>query len=152
MRRLAICLLTVFLFVPLQVQAACDWLARPDADVHTIISSRLACLSDPYSVACVEFDAVPRAAREQERLRRIDAMALDDEEAAHLRDRGLWLGASREMACLAWGKPHRLEENSVNPFGESWFYGDVDVDVLLFDGNAIVEIRTLETTLRAADP
>lgn len=138
MKKLFLCLLT--LTVPLQAQAACDWLAKPEPDAHAIISSRLACLGDPYSLACVEFDEVPRKAREAERLQRIADLQLQEADAAHLIDRALWLGASKEMACLAWGKPHRVEEAAANPFGESWFYDEVDV--LLFDGNALVGIST----------
>lgn len=147
MRTLFLGLLTLIL--PLQAQAACDWLAKPEADAHAIISSRLACLSDPYSLACVEFDEEPRKAREAERLRRISDLQLDEAEAAHLTDRALWLGASKDMACLAWGKPHRVEEAAGNPFGETWFYDEVDV--LRFDGNALVGISTPDTSLGATD-
>lgn len=146
MRRLFLCLMAVVL--PSNAYAACDWLAKPDPDAHGIISSRLACLSDPYSLACVRLDEVPRTEREAERQRRILALALDETQAANLKDRGLWLGVTREMACLAWGKPHRVEEIAGNPFGETWFYGEVDR--LEFDGNAVVEISTATKNLKAA--
>lgn len=147
MRSLVLCLVVASL--PSHVYAACDWLAKPDPDAHNIISSRLACLSDPYSLACVEFDEIPRTEREAERLRRILALSLDETDAANLKDRGLWIGVTREMACLAWGKPHRVEEVAANPFGETWFYGEVDR--LEFDGNAVVEINTSTKSLKAAN-
>ncbi|TQV80703.1 hypothetical protein [Denitrobaculum tricleocarpae] len=147
MRSLLCCLAVAAL--PSQVYAACDWLAKPDPDAHSIISSRLACLSDPYSLACVEFDEVPRTEREADRLRRIAALELDDTDAANLEERGVWLGATREMVCLAWGKPHRVEEVARNPFGQLWFYGEVDR--LEFDGDAIVEIKTVTTNLKAGN-
>lgn len=146
MRSLLFCLVAVVL--PGQVHAACDWLAKPDPDAHSIISSRLACLSDPYSRACVEFDEGPRTGREADRLGRIAALSLDETDAANLKDRGLWLGATKEMACLAWGKPHKVEETAENPFGEIWFYDEIDR--LLFDGNVIVEISTPAKSLTAA--
>lgn len=139
----------VVLVVPMQVQAACDWLAKPEPNAQAIISSRLACLNDPYSLTCVEFDEVPRKAREAERLSRIADLQLDAVEAAHLTDRGLWLGATKEMACLAWGKPHKVEEAERNPFGETWFYDEVDI--LRFDGNALVGISTPSETLGATE-
>ncbi len=145
MRKLLFCALIISM--PTQAQAACDWLAKPDGDAHAIISSRLACLSDPYSLACVEYDKLPRTAREEERLRRIAALDIDSGEAVHLKDRGIWLGATREMACLAWGKPHRVEDEAGNRFGQIWYYGEVDR--LRFDGNAIVAIKTLEQNLTA---
>lgn len=144
-----LCLYLVVLLVPIQAQAACDWLAKPEPDAHSIISSRLACLGDPYSLACVEFDETPRKAREAERLQRIADLQLDAAEAAHLTERALWLGASKDMACLAWGKPHRVEEAAGNPFGETWFYDEVDV--LRFDGNALVGISTPSKSLGASD-
>lgn len=146
MRSLFLCLVAVVL--PSQVYAACDWLANPDPDAHGIISSRLACLSDPYSLACVRLDEVPRTEREADRQRRILALSLDETDAANLRDRGVWLGITREMACLAWGKPHRVEEATANPFGQTWYYGEVDR--LEFDGNAVVEISTATKSLKAA--
>ena len=147
MKKLLLCLMAIA--VPAQVQAACDWLTKPEPDAHAIISSRLACLGDPYSLACVEFDEVPRKAREAERLRRIALLELEDADAANLTERALWLGATKEMACLAWGKPHRVEEVAANPFGENWIYDEVDV--LHFDGNALVQITTPAKSLGASN-
>ncbi|WP_282609611.1 hypothetical protein [Pelagibius sp. Alg239-R121] len=147
MKWLAIVLVAIV--SPMQVQAACDWLAKPEPDAHSIISSRLACLSDPYSRACVEFDQQPRAAREAERLRRIADLELDGKDAANLKERGLWLGATKEMACLAWGKPHEVAEVAANPFGEIWSYDEIDR--LHFDGNAIVAINTPAKSLAKGD-
>lgn len=141
----SLCFLLLLTFFPVQAFAACDWLAKPDPDAHSIISSRLACLSDPYSHACVEFDEEPRSFRETERLRRIADLSLDEADAANLKDRGIWLGANKEMACLAWGKPHEVREIAGNVFGEIWYYGEIDR--LEFDGNAIVAISTATENL-----
>ena len=148
MKKPVLCFLAITM--PMQVQAACDWLPKPEPDAHAIISSRLACLGDPYSLACVEFDKAPREAREAERSRRIAALELGETDAANLTDRALWLGVTKEMACLAWGKPHKVEEIAANPFGEIWYYDEIDV--LHFDGNALVRIATPAKSLGVANP
>lgn len=105
-------------------QEQCAWISRIEDANFSRILDNVECLRNPNALNCIRTADQSPPMIEEERLKRIKALPIDQERKASLRSKHIWIGANEEMACLAWGKPNDVNRTITRSMlYEQWVYG-----------------------------